>query len=73
MKFVDQIQAHPVRFLKTLALFSAGFAGGFQAGLTSPTLPDYGLAVGVSFQKLTYIMPLTKVGATIGACISMIY
>ena len=70
MTFIEQIRTHPVRFLKTLALYCAMLAIGVQCGLTGPTLLDLAIAVDEPFERIAFCLPLGSIGWVIGSCTS---
>jgi len=70
MRAVDQIREHPIRFLKTVALYYALISLGLSVGMVGPTLLDLGLATNEPFKRINFVLPGRALGYTIGSIAS---
>ena len=56
MKIVEQIREHPMRFVKTLALYLAYITLGLNMGIVGPTLLDLQIAIeNATLEDITWV------------------
>lgn len=67
MPMLQQAREHPIRTLKTCALYTAFLANGLCCGIIGPTLLDLKIAANSTLETMTWIVPSRSGGYAIGS------
>ena len=71
MPLLEQIRRHPLRVVKSLALYSSFVCIGMSLGIVGPTMLDLQLEVSTTIDKITYVLPGRAGGYAAGSFLGM--
>lgn len=70
MTLLEQINKYPIRFVKSIGLFSCFLAMGLSLGVIGPTILDFRTKTQTNSQLIGLISPCRAIGFSIGAFVT---